>query len=478
MPDLAVSLPTPTDGGRTYTFRLRPNIRYSNGRPVKASDFRSTFERDFKIGKLPVQYFDGIVGAARCEQHPKRCDLSRGIVADDAREDRHVPSRRARPGLPVQARAPVRLRRARGNAARSAARTAAARDRAVRDRVLPPRSTASRSCAIRTSTSGRRRRSRTAIRTGSSFEIGGTPDGAVDDVIARQGGRVQHVAVGNTPFPGAAGRGQDQHASQVHTNPQPATIALFLNTRLAPFDRLDVRRALNYAADRAAAVSAAGGPDVAAGDVPDPASALPGLPALLPLHRGSTTRRKLDGAGPRQGACPRRPLRHARHEDHRLVVGGLAGPRAVRGEAPPVARLSRVAEGPAPAPATSRSTGDSRTEGADRDGGMDPDYPAAAGFFNAIFTCASFLPERHEQHERRGVLRPAHRPADRTSRAEQATNPDAAADCGSGSTGRPSTRHRGCRSSTRRSVDVLSKRVGNYQYSPAGWDADRPALVR
>ena len=49
----------------------------------------------------------------------------------------------------------------------------------------------------------------------------------------------------------------------MHTNPQQATIALFLNTRLAPFDRLDVRRALNYAADRAAAVRVTGGPDVA-----------------------------------------------------------------------------------------------------------------------------------------------------------------------------------------------------------------------
>ena len=84
VPDLAVSLPNPTDGGRTYTFQLRPNSRYSNGKPVKASDFRSTFERDYKIGKLPVQYYDGIVGAARCKQHPTRCDLSRGIVADDA----------------------------------------------------------------------------------------------------------------------------------------------------------------------------------------------------------------------------------------------------------------------------------------------------------------------------------------------------------------------------------------------------------
>ncbi len=29
-------------------------------------------------------YYEGIVGATRCEQNPKRCDLSQGIVADDA----------------------------------------------------------------------------------------------------------------------------------------------------------------------------------------------------------------------------------------------------------------------------------------------------------------------------------------------------------------------------------------------------------
>ena len=52
MPDLAVSLPTPTDGGKTYTFKLRRGIRYSNGRPVKASDFRRALERYLEIGRL------------------------------------------------------------------------------------------------------------------------------------------------------------------------------------------------------------------------------------------------------------------------------------------------------------------------------------------------------------------------------------------------------------------------------------------
>ena len=84
VPDLAVSLPTPTDDGKTYSFRLRPNIRYSDGRTVKASDIRRAFERDYEIGKLPVDYYEVIVGADRVRQGIARCDLSRGIVANDS----------------------------------------------------------------------------------------------------------------------------------------------------------------------------------------------------------------------------------------------------------------------------------------------------------------------------------------------------------------------------------------------------------
>ena len=52
VPDLAVSLPTPTDAGRTYTFRLRKGIRYSTGKPVQPADFRAAIERllEAKIG--------------------------------------------------------------------------------------------------------------------------------------------------------------------------------------------------------------------------------------------------------------------------------------------------------------------------------------------------------------------------------------------------------------------------------------------
>jgi peptide/nickel transport system substrate-binding protein len=84
VPDLAVQLPTPTDGGRTYVFQLRPNIKYSIGQPLRASDFRRGLERTLLVEQEAASYFSDIVGAAACTQKPAHCDLAAGVVTDDA----------------------------------------------------------------------------------------------------------------------------------------------------------------------------------------------------------------------------------------------------------------------------------------------------------------------------------------------------------------------------------------------------------
>ena len=56
--DLAVALPTPTAGGRVYTFTLRPGLRYSNGAPVRASDFRRAVERVVRSRNEGTRAFD------------------------------------------------------------------------------------------------------------------------------------------------------------------------------------------------------------------------------------------------------------------------------------------------------------------------------------------------------------------------------------------------------------------------------------
>jgi peptide/nickel transport system substrate-binding protein len=61
---LAQSLPTVTNGGRTYTFTLRKGLVYSNGAPVKASDFTHTIERAIKLGWGDKSFLtENIVGA-------------------------------------------------------------------------------------------------------------------------------------------------------------------------------------------------------------------------------------------------------------------------------------------------------------------------------------------------------------------------------------------------------------------------------
>ena len=49
IPGLATALPKITNGGKTYTVTLRKGLVYSNGKPVKASDFACTVERAIKI---------------------------------------------------------------------------------------------------------------------------------------------------------------------------------------------------------------------------------------------------------------------------------------------------------------------------------------------------------------------------------------------------------------------------------------------
>jgi DNA-binding SARP family transcriptional activator/ABC-type transport system substrate-binding protein len=81
VPDLAYTVPTPSNGSMTYTFRVR-RVRYSNGQLVQPEDFRRAIERLFRVRAGWSGSYSDIVGAAMCTVH--RCDLSHGITVDDA----------------------------------------------------------------------------------------------------------------------------------------------------------------------------------------------------------------------------------------------------------------------------------------------------------------------------------------------------------------------------------------------------------
>ena len=81
VPALAESLPKVTNGGKTYTLTLRKGLKYSDGTPVKASDFAATVERLFKLNSPGSPFYEGIVGAEEFAM-TKSGGIS-GITTDD-----------------------------------------------------------------------------------------------------------------------------------------------------------------------------------------------------------------------------------------------------------------------------------------------------------------------------------------------------------------------------------------------------------
>jgi peptide/nickel transport system substrate-binding protein len=83
MPGLAEAMPKVSDGGKTYELTLRKGLKYSDGTPVKASDFEHAIKRVLNLESGGAPYYEVIEGAdAYLEGGNPNADIS-GIEADD-----------------------------------------------------------------------------------------------------------------------------------------------------------------------------------------------------------------------------------------------------------------------------------------------------------------------------------------------------------------------------------------------------------
>ena len=71
VPGLAKEMPKISNGGKTYTLFLRPGLKYSDGTPVKASDFTYAVERAFKVNSGGSPFYTKIVGAEKFAETKK-----------------------------------------------------------------------------------------------------------------------------------------------------------------------------------------------------------------------------------------------------------------------------------------------------------------------------------------------------------------------------------------------------------------------
>jgi peptide/nickel transport system substrate-binding protein len=256
VPDLATALPTPTDGGKTYVFHIRPGIKFSNGTTMKPSDFVRTFERQFTVPG-PTSFYSGIVGADKCST--KKCDLSKGVVADDSAmtltihltaPDTEFFDKIALPfAYVVPGNTPFKLT---GN-------------------NVPPgtgpymwQSYDPNKAAVLVRNPYFKLWSKDAQPEGypdKIIEKYGLP--ISEEVTQVQNGQADEVFDGDViPSDRLAELNGAQFKDQVHVNPLTADWYFALNTKTAPFNNLKARQAINFAADRNAYVKIAGGPSL------------------------------------------------------------------------------------------------------------------------------------------------------------------------------------------------------------------------
>ncbi|MCV7252839.1 ABC transporter substrate-binding protein [Mycolicibacterium fluoranthenivorans] len=85
VPGLAKAMPEVSADGKTYKLTLRPNMKYSDGTPIKASDFAYAIQRLFKADSGGSVFYKPIVGTE--EYAAGKADKISGITTDDATGD-------------------------------------------------------------------------------------------------------------------------------------------------------------------------------------------------------------------------------------------------------------------------------------------------------------------------------------------------------------------------------------------------------
>ena len=314
---LATTAPTPSADGKTYVFTLRPGLRYSDGRPVRPTDFRASMERFLVAGRdwppavgLPRLY-SAIVGAPRCMRPGARCDLSRGI-------ETNVPARTitihlSRPDGDLLHKLTMHF---------ASVVPADSPDRPTRG-LTPPGTGPYRPVAWdarRGGTFVRNRyfRSDPARSRGEGFadriEVRVHSKRTIEREIAAVQRGDADLAVLADPFGPLVSEGRfralvARSPGQVRSAPAPTTDWAFLNTRRRPFDDIRVRRALNLAIDRAKVVALSGGPEVGEPTCQVVPANFQGNAPYCPVHGLAREGGWVDRARHGSGAPARRGLR-------------------------------------------------------------------------------------------------------------------------------------------------------------------------
>src|SRR3954469_19751832 len=274
VPDLATEVPKPENGGKTYVSHIRKGIKFANGKELKPSDVKFTFERLFKIGQSPNAgtWYNVIVGGDACVKTPATCNLSQGVGADDAAGTVTFHLTKGDPEFFDKLAVPFAFILPTGTPNKEV--------------QIPPPGTGPYKFAEDNANKQIKLVRNTNFKEWSKDA---QPKGNPDEIIQKFGlsaeAEVTQVENGqadwmfDNPPSDRLSEISTKHADQVHVNPLTAVWYFAFNVRVPPFNNLKARQGVNFATDRNALVKIAGGPKLA---VPTCQVLPPNFPGYVP----------------------------------------------------------------------------------------------------------------------------------------------------------------------------------------------------
>jgi len=258
VPDLATAIPKPQNGGKTFVFHIRKGIKFSDGKELKPSDVTYTFERLFKIGQSPNAgtWYNVIVGGDACVKTPATCDLSKGVIADDAAGTVTFHLTKGDPEFFDKLAVPFGFILPTGTPNKEV-------------QLPPPGTGPYKFVQYNPNKQIKLVRNTNFKEWSKDAQPNGNPDVIIQKFGLSAEAEVTQVENGqadwvfDTPPSDRLNEISTKYGDQVHVNPLTAVWYWAFNVRVPPFNNLQARQAVNFATDRNALVKIYGGPKLA-----------------------------------------------------------------------------------------------------------------------------------------------------------------------------------------------------------------------
>ena len=271
--DLANAVPEPAEDGRLYVFHLRPGVQFADGSPVRASDAAASLRRIFRVVSPTAGSFYSVIdGADECLRAPAECTL-RGVAADDATGTLTIRLTRRDPDFLLKLALPHASVLEASAPGHDAGTTPLVGTGPYRIAQYDPAN------GLRLERNSLFKPWNAEAQPAGAYDAVEYHFGLEDEAEVTQVENGQADWMFDTPPLDRLGELGADYASQVHTNPALALWFLPMNIHERPFDDVNVRRAVNMAIDRDAAVKLFGGPRLAS---PSCQVLPPGLPGYAP----------------------------------------------------------------------------------------------------------------------------------------------------------------------------------------------------